>query len=187
MSQNRFVLENGEYEVQISSSSEDPVFCEKLTVSSGEKVACPYSAEVNEAMKDGKRIDNKIFEELLGAPLPKHVPKLPLTLESPFSDFQKTFMGRILYNAVTATSKKQLKAAKKLPEGAERENRIKGAVFLKRIFDTNCMRTLSMSAGRSFPFNIAEGFVELGNGYVIRGIKAMKKSYKIKEKGAKTK
>ena len=187
VSQNRFVLENGEYEVQISSSSEDPVFCEKLTVSSGEKVACPYSAEVNEAMKDGKRIDNKIFEELLGAPLPKHVPKLPLTLESPFSDFQKTFMGRILYNAVTATSKKQLKAAKKLPEGAERENRIKGAVFLKRIFDTNCMRTLSMSAGRSFPFNIAEGFVELGNGHVIRGIKAMKKSYKIKEKGAKTK
>ena len=187
MYQNRFVLENGEYEVQISSSSEDPVFCEKLTVSSGEKVSCPYSAEVNEAMKDGKRIDNKIFEELLGAPLPKHVPKLPLTLESPFSDFQKTFMGRILYNAVTATSKKQLKAAKKLPEGAERENRIKGAVFLKRIFDTNCMRTLSMSAGRSFPFNIAEGFVELGNGHVIRGIKAMKKSYKIKEKGAKTK
>ena len=187
VSQNRFVLENGEYEVQISSSSEDPVFCEKLTVSSGEKVACPYSAEVNEAMKDGKRIDNKIFEELLGAPLPKHVPKLPLTLESPFSDFQKTFMGRILYNAVTSTSKKQLKAAKKLPEGAERENRIKGAVFLKRIFDTNCMRTLSMSAGRLFPFNIAEGFVELGNGHVIRGIKAMKKSYKIKEKGAKTK
>ena len=83
--------------------------------------------------------------------------------------------------------KKQLKAAKKLPEGAERENRIKGAVFLKRIFDTNCMRTLSMSAGRSFPFNIAEGFVELGNGHVLRGIKAMKKSYKIKEKGAKTK
>ncbi len=187
VSQNRFVLENGEYEVQISSSSENTVFCEKLTVSSGEKVSCPYSAEVNEAMKDGKRIDNKIFEELLGAPLPKHVPKLPLTLESPFSDFQKTFMGRILYNAVTATSKKQLKAAKKLPEGAERENRIKGAVFLKRIFDTNCMRTLSMSAGRSFPFNIAEGFVKLGNGHVIRGIKAMCKSYKIKEKGAKNK
>lgn len=187
VSQNRFVLENGKYEVQISTSSEKPVFCEKLTVSSGEKIACPYSAEVNEAMKNGKRIDNKMFEALLDCSLPTSAPPLPLTLESRFSDFRKTFMGRILYNAVTATSKKQLKAAKKLPEGAERENRIKGAVFLKRIFDTNCMRTLSLSAGKSFPYNMAEGFVELGNGHVIRGIKAMKKSYKINEKGAKTK
>ena len=89
-------------------------------------------------------------------------------------------MGRILYNAVCGVAKKQLKNAKKLPAGSERDNRIKGAIFLQRIFDTNCVRTLSLSAGKSMPWNIAEGFVQLGNGHFFRGIAAMCKSYKIK-------
>ncbi len=42
------------------------------------------------------------------------------------------------------------------------------------------MRTLSLSAGKSMPWNVAEGFMQLGNGHLIRGITAMCKSYKIK-------
>ena len=82
-------------------------------------------------------------------------------------------------------ARRQLKQAKKLPAGAERDNRIKGAIFLQRIFDTNCMRTLSMSAGKSMPWNIAEAFVLLGNGHLFSGIAALGRSYTIK--GAKKK
>lgn len=181
----KMTLENGTYTIEIGASSEDIRLSAPLEVTEGETAEPPYPEKIDRAMRGAKRIDNDTFSALLGAPLPQEPPALPLTLESRFCDFQKTFMGKILYSAVCGVAKKQLKKAKKMPAGAERDNRIKGAIFLQRIFDTNCVRTLSLSAGRSLPWNIAEGFVLLGNGRFLRGIAAMCKSYKIK--GEKTK
>lgn len=175
-----WMLEKGEYTVEVGASSEDIRLTSPLTVTDGVTAASPYPDTVNEKMSCAKRIGNIEFADLLGTPLPEDEPTLPLTMESRFCDFQKTFMGRILYNSVCGVAKKQLKNAKKLPAGPERDNRIKGAIFLQRIFDTNCVRTLSLSAGKSMPWNIAEGFVQLGNGHIIRGLAAMCKSYKIK-------
>ena len=177
---NAWTLENGEYTVEVGASSEDIRLTAPLTVTEGVTAKSPYLDNINEKMNGAKTIDNTVFADLLGTPLPEDEPALPLTMESRFCDFQKTFMGRILYNAVCGVATRQLKKAKKLPAGPERDNRIKGAIFLQRIFDTNCVRTLSLSAGRSMPWNIAEGFVLLGNGHFIRGIAAMCQSYKIK-------
>ena len=178
--ENAWTLENGEYTVEVGASSEDIRMTVPLTVTEGVTAMSPYPDNLNEKMRSAARIGNTEFATLLGAPLPEDEPMLPLTMESRFCDFQKTFMGKILYNAVCGVAKRQLKKAKKLPAGPERDNRIKGAIFLQRIFDTNCVRTLSLSAGRSMPWNIAEGFVQLGNGHFIRGIAAMCQSYKIK-------
>ena len=175
-----WTLENGEYTVEVGASSENIRLTAPLTVTEGVRATSPYSDNINKKMKGAKQIVNTEFADLLGSSLPDEPPVLPLTMESRFCDFQKTFMGRILYNAVCGVAKKQLKKAKKLPAGPERDNRIKGAIFLQRIFDTNCVRTLSLSAGKSMPWNIAEGFVQLGNGHIIRGIAAMCRSYKIK-------
>ena len=175
-----WTLENGKYTIEVGASSEDIRLTAPLTVTEGVTVTSPYPDSINEKMKRAEPIDDETFSALLGSPLPEEPPVLPLTMESRFCDFQKTFMGRILYNAVCGVAKKQLKKAKKLPAGPERDNRIKGAIFLQRIFDTNCMRTLSLSAGKSMPWNVAEGFMQLGNGHLIRGITAMCKSYKIK-------
>ena len=177
---NSWTLENGEYTIEVGASSEDIHLTAPLTVTEGVTATSPYPDSVNEKMSGAARIGNTEFAALLGSPIPDEPPVLPLTMESRFCDFQKTFMGRILYHAVCSVAKKQLKKAKKLPIGPERDNRIKGAIFLQRIFDTNCVRTLSLSAGKSMPWNIAEGFVQLGNGHLIRGIAAMCKSYKIK-------
>lgn len=178
--ENAWTLENGEYTIEVGASSEDIRLTSPLTVTVGEVPESPYDIGINEKMKGAARIGNTEFADLLGKPLPDEPPVLPLTMESRFCDFQKTFMGRILYNAVCGVAKRQLKKAKKLPAGPERDNRIKGAIFLQRIFDTHCMRSLSLSAGKSMPWNIAEGFVQLGNGHLIRGVAAMCKSYKIK-------
>ena len=175
-----WTLENGEYTVEVGASSEDIRLTAPLTVTEGMTTTSPYPESINAKMSGAARIGNIEFADLLGTPLPEDEPLLPLTMESRFCDFQKTFMGRILYNAVCGVAKKQLKKAKKLPAGPERDNRIKGAIFLQRIFDTNCVRTLSLSAGRSMPWNIAEGFVLLGNGHILRGVAAMCQSYKIK-------
>ncbi|MBR3099347.1 MAG: glycoside hydrolase family 3 C-terminal domain-containing protein [Clostridia bacterium] len=102
-------------------------------------------------------------------PLPA---KYPITTESRFSDLQQTFMGRILFNAVLSAAHKQMKQAEKMPDGPEKDNTRKGALFLKRILESNSLRSMSMSAGKSFPWNFAEGFVNLANGRLIKGAKA---------------
>lgn len=177
---NVWTLENGEYTVEIGASCEDIRLTAPLAVTGEKTVTPPYPGTLKRAMSGAAPVTDGTFASLVAAPLPKEPEPLPLTMENRFCDFRKTFMGRILYNAVCGVAKKQLKKAKKMPAGPERDNRIKGAIFLQRIFDTNCVRTLSLSAGKSMPWNIAEGFVQLGNGHFIRGVAAMCKSYKIK-------
>ena len=177
---NVWTLENGEYTVEIGASCEDIRLTAPLAVTGEKTVTPPYPGTLKRAMSGAAPVTDGTFASLVAAPLPKEPEPLPLTMENRFCDFRKTFMGRILYNAVCGVAKKQLKKAKKMPAGSERDNRIKGAIFLQRIFDTNCVRTLSLSAGKSMPWNIAEGFVQLGNGHFIRGVAAMCKSYKIK-------
>ena len=69
-----------------------------------------------------------------GLKIPALPPKKPITFESRFTDLNCTFMGEILFNAILSVAKKDMKKAKKLPESVERDNKIKGAMFLKRIF-----------------------------------------------------
>ena len=84
-------------------------------------------------------------------------------------------MGKILYNALQSVAKKELKKAKKLPEGQERNNRLKGAFFLSVILDTNSIISLSMSSSGAFPYHQALGFRELANGHLFKGIKCFSK------------
>ncbi len=86
-----------------------------------------------------------------GLKIPALPPKKPITFESRFTDLNCTFMGEILFNAILSVAKKDMKKAKKLPESVERDNKIKGAMFLKRILESNSVITMSMSAGMSFP------------------------------------
>lgn len=107
--------------------------------------------------------------------VPEPQPGFPVTVESRFTDLNQSFMGRILYNAVLSVVKKQMKQAQKLPEGPERDNAIKGAYFMKRIMDSNSPRSLSMCAGNRMPYNFAQGFAELTNGHLFKGIRCFMK------------
>ena len=111
--------------------------------------------------------------------LPSETPKFPITTESRFTDLSQTFMGKILMNAVLSVINKQRKDAEKMPEGPEKDNAIKGALFLKRIMESNSLRSMSMCAGSAFPYNFAEGFAELANGHLIRGAGRFLKPIKV--------
>lgn len=111
--------------------------------------------------------------------VPDAVPSLPITLESRFTDLQQTFLGRILYNAVLSVAHKQIKEAAAMPDGPEKDNKRKGGEFLKRILESNSIRSMSMSAGRSMPYHFAQGFVELVNGHLLRGVKAFLSPVKV--------
>ena len=111
--------------------------------------------------------------------IPEEPERFPVTLESRFTDLQQSFMGRILYNAVLSVATKQAKAAEKLPDGPEKENKRKGAQFLKRILESNSPRSMSMTAGKSMPYNFAQGFVELTNGHLFKGAGCFMKKIKV--------
>ena len=120
---------------------------------------------------DISHISDDVFEEVLKEKIPSLPPKKPVTIENRFTDLKDSFMGKILFNAVLSVAYKQKKQAEKLPDGLEKDNRLKGALFLKRVLESNSLSSMSMSAGKSFPYNFALGFAAMANGKIIQGIK----------------
>ena len=100
----------------------------------------------------------------------KEPERFPVTTESRFTDLQQTFLGRLLFRYTMSVPDKMEKEAKKLPEGTERVNRIKGARFMRKMIESNSPRSLSMVGGESFPYNFALAFVELTNGHIGKGV-----------------
>ena len=88
-------------------------------------------------------------------------------------------MGRILFNAVLSVAGKREKEAEKMPDGPEKDNKRKNAQFLRRILESNSPRSMSMTAGKSMPYNYAQGFVELTNGHLFRGLRCFMKKIKV--------
>ena len=111
--------------------------------------------------------------------VPAETPRFPVTLESRFTDLQQSFMGRILFNAVLSVADKQAKEAEGMPDSPEKDNKRKGAQFLRRILESNSLRSMSMTAGKSMPYNFAQGFVELTNGHLIRGARCFMKKINV--------
>ena len=111
--------------------------------------------------------------------VPPEPPRFPVTLESRFTDLRQSFMGRVLFNAVLSVAAKQEREAKKLPEGPEKDNKRKGALFLRRILESNSLRSMSMCAGKSFPYSFAQGFMELTNGHLFKGAACFLKKIKV--------
>lgn len=173
VAENRYVAEGGEYLLQICSDCtavklEQPLFIE------GEQAKFPYQTDVN-AIYSGVNFDKvtlQTFEEMSGLKVPELPSVKPITMESRFSDLKNTFFGKILYGAVMSVPRRELKKAKKLCDGVERENRIKGAIFLEKILNSGCLRSMSMSSA-ILPYNVAEGLKELSNGHILRAIVKM--------------
>ena len=173
-------MEPGEYRFQLCTDCQTVKLQETLALD-GEQLPAACGEEIMSIYQSGKleQLTDGIYEKLLGSRLPPEPPKQPLTTESRFSDLQQTFMGRILFNAVLSVATKQRKKAEAMPEGAERDNTLKGALFLKRILESNSLRSMSMSAGKSVPGHFAEGFVNLANGHLLKGAKCFLSPVKV--------
>ena len=169
---NGWATESGEYELQLCSDCQTVKLAHTVSVA-GDSAEIPYSEEVNAiyAATAFDQISDSLFENMSGLKIPAIPPKKPLTLESRFTDMRSTFMGRILFNAVIGMAKRDMKKAKKLPDGVERDNKIKGAIFLQRILESNSLISMSMCAGKRCPYNFALGLVNLANGHLFKGIK----------------
>lgn len=180
INRNDWVLESGNYELQICSDCETIKLKKSLTIA-GESSVSPYTDKVNTAYGRASlsEVTDEMFTEMSRQKIPAVPPKKPLRLESRFTDMRTSFMGRILFNAVLGVARKQMKEALRCPPGTERDNRIKGAQFLQRVLESNSLLTMSMSGAKSFPYNFAQGFVEFANGHILRGIKCFCSKIKV--------
>ncbi len=170
IAEDRFVLEDGEYELQLCSDAETVRLSESIAIK-GEHIVSPYSEEVLSVYgrADMSAVTDELFEKMSGLSVPPEPAAMPITLESRFTNLRSSFMGRILFSAVLSVANRQMKRARKLPEGTERDNCIKGAIFLSKILESNSLISMSMCAGATFPYNFAEGFMHLSNGHILRG------------------
>ena len=168
----RFAVEGGEYAVEICTDCCTPVFSQKVAAA-GEALAGVYAEEVNAAYRGCiAAVTDELFERMSGQAIPPLPPKKPITMDSRFSDLAEAgLMGKILHGAVLSVANGQMKRAKKLPAGPERDNKVKGAMFLRRILESNSLTSMTMCAGSSCPYNFAQGFMHLANGHLWKGIK----------------
>ena len=209
MKEHRWILEEGAYQVAICQNAHEEIWSDKVEVTEkillesqehcckkvvAEHTAAEKACEKNAEQTRCRSLDNvyeiyasanlsavtdDIFEQMSGIKIPPKTPTLPITLESRFTDLKQTFMGRILFNAVLSVADKSEKEARNLPEGTDRDNKLKGAIFLRRILESNSVMTMSMSAGKTFSYHIAKGMVEMANGHLLRGLKAMASAPKV--------
>ncbi len=178
----RFVLCEGEYLFSVCRDAMTPVLCEKLTLC-GETLSSPYSEEIERIYRDGQLalVTDEIFEELCGYPLPAPRARLPITLESPFSDLSLTVGGRLLSGIVLSLPKYAMWKAKRMRPSKERDNAIKFALFFRRMIEMNTLNGMSMGSGGLMPYHLASGFVEIANGHLFSGIAKMLRPVKIKK------
>ncbi|MDE7300536.1 MAG: glycoside hydrolase family 3 C-terminal domain-containing protein [Clostridia bacterium] len=188
VAEKRWVLEDGTYSVQICSDCLTVLLDAPLKLE-GERLPCPYPEEVNKIYSSGdiSGVTDKIFTEMSGLQVPEQPRIKPITMESRFTDFKTTPLGKLLFKIVMAVASKQLKKAKEMPAGSARDNAIKGAEFTIKILESNCMRSMTMCAPTRLQNNVAEGLVAISNGHILRGIKLCCSKIKVPKLPSNTK
>lgn len=141
---------------------------EKVYLEAGESAEVHFTVE---------REDHSIYPDTFIEP--DEPPRFPVTMESRFTDLRQTAIGRLLYRFVMGVADRRLRDAERLPEGSERDNKIKGAQFMKRIFESNSLRSMTMSSGGMMSYPVAKGFMELTNRHYLRGIRCLLSRVKV--------
>lgn len=169
--QMRWILEEGVYDIRLCSDCQTVLLHAPLHVA-GETPPCPYTDGVRELLARGdvEQMDEAALSPLCAGGIPAERPLLPITPLSRFTDLRATRLGRLLYRAVLSVAARELRRAERLPEGRERTDRIKGAHFLRHVLCSGTLLSMSMSAGKVFPYRLACALATLANGHPLRAI-----------------
>ena len=126
-----WALESGNYIIQVASNVNDIKLSQTLNIV-GEDIINPYSENVFKVYNslDFDSISDELWTEMSKINIKPVPPIKPISVNSIFSNMKQTFVGKILYNAVMNVQKKAMKEALAKPEGYERDNAYKGALFL---------------------------------------------------------
>ena len=176
---NRFVLEDGIYDIEIGSSVDTILLKESISIS-GEKVNNSLDEEIFTIYEDMNKmldIDNNSFEKLIGYQLPKYEKdKRPYTLETPISEFS-TFWGKIVKKLIIDVGLSRYKKALKMKDSEEKETKKKSGLFLYKNMRNNTLRSLCFSSSGMLKYKYALVLLDLANNKIFKAIgKLFKKS-----------
>lgn len=172
-----FVLEEGEYDIQLCSDSNTVLNSISIRLK-GDDLSSLYTKEILEAYSKDNiiNVSNETFEKLIGYEIPKLDKVKPFNLDTRVTDLKKSFMGKILYKVIlNISANKPLKLAKKIKDESEREIATQAAIFTKRVVISNSIYSMTMAAGKECPYNFALGIIDIANGHIIKGVKKMTK------------
>lgn len=166
-SANKWKVEEGSYLIEICSSAITKILTREIKINSSDKVIENLKDEFPSYYNLKNEILNiplEEFEKLIGYKVPLETKVKPYTLNSPFRDLKKSFIGRIVY-------KKLCKLAPDLV------GEIKGDLetFIDNTVGEMPLRGLAEASGGAFSITKAEGLVDLLNGKLIRGIRKLTK------------
>lgn len=170
VSLNKWVLENGTYEIAVGASSKKLLLFAPLAVTTGEKAPCPYSQAITKSYDKPPKTIPDCFEELIGRPLPKPAKNLPITMQTPLRDFDATFMGKVILKGVISHMYRDYQKALRMPEGNERNAKVKNSYFLVTMMPSSTMHSLVMSSAGAFTYTMARAALLLANGHVAKGL-----------------
>ncbi|MCR5694502.1 MAG: glycoside hydrolase family 3 C-terminal domain-containing protein [Clostridia bacterium] len=175
----RFVLEDGEYRVLVCRDAENVILSGTLRIP-GESIPSPYSEKAVSMYGGGdlEHMSDELYEELFGMKLPEKKPPLPLTIESRISDFKHTACGRFILRCAMIYVGGEMKKARRTKDPAKKSQKLKAAIFARKIMETNSMRSLSMASSGRLPLNVAEGIVFIANGHILKGLGSIMKKIK---------
>ena len=177
---NKFVLEDGIYDIEIGSSVDTILLKESISIS-GEKVNNSLDEEIFAIYEDMDKmldIDNNSFEKLIGYQLPKYEKdKRPYTLETPISEFS-TFLGKIVKKLIIDVGLSKYKKALKMKDSEEKEAKKKSGLFLYKNMRNNTLRSLCFSSSGMLKYKYALVLLDLANNKIFKAIgKLFKKSW----------
>jgi beta-glucosidase len=168
-----WLLENGAYEVLLAASAADIRLAVPLIVTSGSTPRSPYSAAVEAAYAAPPAKVPAEFPALLGREVPVAARSRRLTMETRLIDASSTVMGAIMLRAVSARVRKDYTSALAMPDGTERDARVKNAHFVLRMMPFQSLRSMAMTSGGALPYRVARAIADIAAWHPIRGIRTM--------------
>ena len=175
-----WVLENGEYPIQIAASARDIKLSRVVTISGQPVVKSPYSDAAVMAYREISRceIPDEIFAETVGYPVPGEPDIQPYTVESPINDFRNSRSGRFVYSCITKGIAFTGRKIDQMPEGTDKDDLIKNNRFILELIPRNCMRSLIQSSGGIAQMNVARAVTAFANGKYLKGLFSLMKKEK---------
>jgi len=168
-----WVLQNGEYQLVAAASALDIRQRAAFTLAGHSDPTPPYPAEVEAAYAMPPRSVPQAFAALVGRPLVDRYEPRRLTMNTRLVDARRTLLGRLVANAITGAVEKDYRAALAEEPSLNRESKVKNSYFVFRMMPNSSLRSLAMSSGGTFPYELGAALELLATGHPIRGIRAL--------------
>lgn len=179
----KWVLENGEYPILVGASSRDIRLSGAVTVTGQPQVQGQYGDEVVRSYRriGSGHISPAVFQATIGRAMPPEPSVRPFTIESPISDFQTTWWGKMLYKGILAVlAKEEGKSIQEMADGPEKEAMLRSLKFTMDFIPGTSPRSMVQSGGGRIQMNVGRAMPLVANGQLFAAaMMALKKETKI--------